>query len=423
MNRRLIAVALATVATSAMLASCQRSAPEEATGAAPASTPESAPATASETAKTAPIDLEQLAQRLVTQSAAVKEGEIVYITGRPQDAELLENIAVNVRKLGAFPIVEYSSDRLARRLFFDVPEKYDAQADRIGAEMAKLVDVNITLANNTTQDLFEGADPKRTAARGKANEPIVQAFLKNNVRFVEVGNDLYPAPWRAERYGMTEDALADTFWNGVNIDYSELQARGEQVKAALATGNEVHVTNPNGTDLRVRVQGRPVLVSDGIISAEDIEQGGAAVSVYLPAGEVYTTPVPGTAEGKVVQTRTFFRGKQVDNLTLTFAGGKATAMTGSGPGYAGLKAEYDAVDDARKDLFAFVDLGINPKVTLPADSTIGTWVPAGTVTVGTGVNTWAGGDNSVPYGLTVYLPGSKVMLDGKAIVENGVLKL
>lgn len=426
MNRRLIAVALATVATSAMLVSCQRSAPEDATGAAPASTPASAPeaAPASEkTAGAAPTDLEQLAQRLVTQSAAVKEGEIVYITGRLQDAELLENIAVNVRKLGAFPIVEYSSDRLAKRLFFDVPEKYDAQANKVGAELAKIVDVGITLANSTSQELFEGADPKRTAARGKANEPVEQAFLKNNVRFVEVGNDLYPTPWRAERYGMTEETLADTFWNGVNIDYSELQARGEQVKAALAAGNEMHITNPNGTDLKVRVQGRPVLVSDGIISDGDIKQGGAAVSVYLPAGEVYTTPVPGSAEGKVVQTRTFFRGKQVDNLTLTFAGGKATAMTGSGPGYADLKAQYDAVDDARKDLFAFVDLGINPKVTLPANSTVGTWVPAGTVTVGTGVNTWAGGDNSVPYGLTVYLPGSTVMLDGKAIVENGVLKL
>lgn len=423
MKRRFIAVALATATTSLMLVSCQRSTPEADTGAAPASTPAPAPATASETAKAAPTDLEQLAQRLVTQSAAVKEGEIVYITGRAQDAELLENIAVNVRKLGAFPIIEYGSDRLSKRLFFDVPAQFDAQADKIGVELAKVVDVSINLANNTTQDLFEGADPKRTAARGKANEPVAQAFLKNNVRNVEVGNDLYPTPWRAERHGMAEDALASTFWNGVNIDYSELQTRGEQVKAALAAGNEVHITHPNGTDLKVRVQGRPVLVSDGIISADDIKRGGAAVSVYLPAGEVFTTPVPGTAEGKVVNTRTYFRGKQVDNLTLTFAGGKATSMSGSGPGYAGLKAEYDAVDDARKDLFGFVDFGINPKVTLPANSKVGTWVPAGTVTVGTGVNTWAGGDNSVPYGLTVYLPGSTVMLDGKAIVEKGVLKL
>ena len=40
--------------------------------------------------KAPPTDLEQLAQRLVTQSAAVKEGEIVLVSGGPQDLELIE---------------------------------------------------------------------------------------------------------------------------------------------------------------------------------------------------------------------------------------------------------------------------------------------------------------------------------------------
>jgi len=166
-----------------------------------------------------------------------------------------------------------------------------------------------------------------------------------------------------------------------------------------------------------------VLVSDGIISDDDLKRGGAAVSVYLPAGEVYTTPVPGTAEGKIVDTRSFYRGQPIDNLTLTIVGGKVTAMTGSGPGYAGFKAEYDAVQDPRKDLFGYIDLGINPSVKLPASSKIGNWVPAGTVSVGTGGNVWAGGDNSVPYSINVSLPGTTITLDGKPIVENGVLKL
>lgn len=421
MQPRLIAALLVAATSSALLVACQPSTtPDPVTD---TTTSTAGPDYQAGTTAVAPTDLEQLAERLVNQSAAVKEGEIVYISGRAQDAELLENIAVHVRRQGAFPLIGYSSDRLARRMFFDVPEKYDAQADRAGIELAELIDVSITLGNSTSENLFEGADPKRMAARGKANEPVAKAFMQNNVRTVEVGNDLYPTAWRAERYGMNQDALASMFWNGVNLDYSELQTRGEQVKAALAAGNEMHITNSNGTDLKVRVQGRPVLVSDGIISAEDIKQGGPAVSVYLPAGEVYTTPVPGTAEGKVVHTRTFYRGKPVDDLTLTFAGGKLTGMTGTGPGYAGMKAEYDAVQDPRKDLFGFVDLGINPNVTLPANTTVGTWVPAGAVTVGAGANTWAGGDNSVPYALTVFLPGSTVMLDGKAIVENGELKL
>ena len=420
--KRRFAVVVLTAAIGTALVACKPASQEAAPVAAePPAT--SAAQSAPVTRAAAPTDLEQLAQRLVTQSAAVKEGEIVFISGQPHDAELLENIAVEVRKAGAFPLVEYNSDRLSKRMFFDVPEKYDSQTNTLGAKLAEVIDVTISIGNGLTQDLFEGADPKRMAARGKAGEAIGQAFMKNNVRTVDIGNNLYPTPWRAERYGMSEDELSKTFWTGVNLDYSELQTRGEQVKAALAAGNELHITNPNGTDLKLRIQGRPVLVSDGIISAEDLKQGGAAVAVYLPAGEVYTTPVPGTAEGKVVHTRDFFRGKPIDNLTLTFSGGKLTAMTGSGPGYADYKAEYDAVSDPRKDLFGYVDFGINPNVTLPAGSTVGNWVPAGTVTVGTGTNTWAGGDNSVPYGATIYLPGSTVMLDGKAIVENGVLKI
>ncbi len=392
-------------------------------GADPAPAPASSMPAAPESRPAAPTDLEQLAQRLVTQSAAVKQGDIVFISGQPHDAELMENIAVHVAKVGGFPMVGYSSDRLAKRMFFDVPEQYDAQTDALGMKLAEVVDVNISIGNGMTQDLFAGADPKRMAARGKANVAIGQAFLKNNVRTVDVGNNLYPTAWRAERFGMAEDELSKTFWNGVNIDYAELQTRGEQVKAALSAGNEMHITNPNGTDLKLRVQGRPVLVSDGIISPADMKLGGASMAAYLPAGEVYTTPVAGTAEGKVVHSRDFYRGKQIDNLTMTFAGGKMTEMTGTGPGFADFKAEYDAVSDPRKDLFGYVDLGINPNVKLAADSKVGNWVPAGTVTVGTGTNTWAGGDNSVPYGATIYLPGSTVMLDGKAIVENGVLKL
>ncbi len=387
MKPRLTATVLAA-ATLAALVSCQRTAPPDAAApAAATATPASTAATPAEP-KAAYTDLEQLAQRVVTQSAAVKEGEVVLITGRPSDAELLENLAVNVRKVGGLPFVEYSSDRLSKRLFFDVPEKYDSQADTLGSKLADIVDVQISLGNNASEDLFEGADPKRVAARGKAAEPVVQKFLRN-VRNVEIGNNLYPTPWRAQRYGLDEDALARMFWNGVNVDYGELQARGEQVKAAIAAGNEVHVTNPNGTDLTLSVKGRPAFTNDGMVTAEDLKGGGAAAAAYLPAGEVYATPVAGSARGKVVSTRSYFRGKEVNNLTLTVEGGKVTAMTGEGPGYAGLKAEYDAVDDARKDELGFFDLGINPNVTLPADSRTGTWVQAGSVTVGTGFNVWA----------------------------------
>jgi leucyl aminopeptidase (aminopeptidase T) len=371
--------------------------------------------------KAPPTDLEKLAERLVTQSAGVKEGEVVLISSGPENIELLEDIAVQVRKAGAFPLVTVGTDRMSKRMYTDVPEKYDSQTDAGDLKLAEVVNVTINVGRNSAEGLFADADPKRMAARAKANEPVVDAFIKHNVRSVEVDNGLYPNDWLAKRYGMSGDDLSNTFWGGVNVDYTDLQARGAQVSAALAQGNEIHITDSGGTDLKVRVQGRKYGVSDGIISADDAKTA-AGQSVYLPAGEVYVAPAPGTAEGKVVRAKDYFNGKEINNLVMTFSAGKLTSITGSGPGFDLMKAAYDAAGEG-KDLFAVVDFGINPNVKLPANSSIATWVPAGTVTVGVGNNVWAGGDNKTVYGYFVSLPGTTVTLDGKAVVEAGQLKL
>src|SRR3712207_5386704 len=93
--------------------------------------------------KAPPTDLEKLAERLVTQSANVKEGEVVLISSGPENIELLENLAVQVRKAGAFPIVTVGTDRMSKRMYTDVPEKYDAQLDAADMKLAEVVDAAI----------------------------------------------------------------------------------------------------------------------------------------------------------------------------------------------------------------------------------------------------------------------------------------
>ena len=294
----------------------------------------------------------------------------------------MENIAVNVRKVGGFPVVEYTSDRLSKRMFFDVPEKYDSQQNGLGMKLAGIVNVTIDVTNGLTENLLEGADPKRQAARGKANEPVGKEFLKHNVRAVEVGNGFYPTSWRAKRFEMSEDELAKTFWEGVNIDYASLQTRGEQVKTALAAGNELGITNPNGTDLKVRVQGASRPRQRRHHLAGGLAEGRPRRLGLSPGGRGLHDARRRNRRG---QGRPHARllSRQADRQPDAHlrGGGKLVSMEGSGPGYADLRAEYDAVDDERKDLFGFVDLGINPN-ELPSASKVGAWVPAGTITVG-----------------------------------------
>ncbi|MCA1591350.1 MAG: aminopeptidase [Acidobacteria bacterium] len=423
MSRRLI-IAFILTASFALLLACQPAPTTNTTPVANTATTPAASPTA-EAKKTAPTNLDELAGRLVNQSAGVKEGEIVLVAGGVRDLELLEDIATEVRKVGAFPLVSINSDRMTKRSYADVPEKYDTQEPKLDDKLADTLNVIIGVDSSETEGMLADVQniASRRAARGKAGAAVGKKFLDKNIRQVSVGNDLYPTSWRAQRYGMSQDELAKTFWEGVNVDYTSLQAKSEQVKQALSAGKELHITNAaTGTDLTLDISGRPYVTSDGIISPEDVKKGGAAVAVFLPAGEVMTTPVPGKANGKVVVEKTYFDGKEVQNLTLQFVNGKVTSMSGSGPGYDSLKAQYDAAGEG-KDAFAFVDFGVNDKVHLSPSSKLGTWVPAGMVTIGIGNNIGFGGDNNTNFGMSGFLSGTTVTLDGKTIIENGQLKI
>lgn len=414
MNRILI-LTLCAIAGLALL-SCQPMPPQPAAN-------ENKPAASPEAPKKSGApDPKAISNRLVTQVAGVKEGDVVFINGGVRDLELLENLVTDSRKVGAFPLLTISSDRMAKKYYEEVPEKYDTQSPDFGLKLATMPTVAISIDANEVEGNLADVSPTRLANTAKTGQPVGELFQKRSVRQVEVGNDLYPTEWRARHFGISQDKLAETFWAAVNTDYSGVQATGEKVKAAFTGGKELHITSPEGTDLKVKIEGRPFFVSDGIISDDDVQKGGPVVSVYLPAGEVFTAPVPGTAEGKVIIAQQFYRGKEITNLTLVFAGGKMTSMTGSGPGFDAMKKDYDAVTDPGKDLFSYVDFGINPNLKIWPASKIGNWVQAGMVSLGTGNNTWAGGDNRASFDAGGHLGGCTVTLDGKTIIDKGEWK-
>jgi leucyl aminopeptidase (aminopeptidase T) len=358
------------------------------------------------------------AEKVVTQIADVKEGDILFAFGTADDLPFLEDIAVEARKRGADPLVSVGTERLARRMYDEVPAKYDSQPPEMMLKIAGMADVFVYTEAGEGRTL-SGVAPERIAARGKAFNPVVQLMQKRGVRAVALGNGLYPNAERAEQFGLSRDQLADMMYGGVDTDYPALQAAGQQVRNVLAAGKQLHITNPNGTDLKVGISGRPITVNDGIISAEDRKKGGAATSVYLPAGEVYFIPVLGTAEGTVVADQYFFQGKPIKALRLEFKAGKLTSMTAK-EGLEPLKAAYDA-GGAGRDLLSLIDLGINPGIKSPERSSLHVWSKAGTVTIGMGNNLWAGGDNQTPFGIAAYSPGSTVTVDGKPLVQDGKL--
>jgi leucyl aminopeptidase (aminopeptidase T) len=254
------------------------------------------------------------------------------------------------------------------------------------------------------------------AAREKAFQPVFKTIRERNVRIIFLGNGLYPTPSRAKQFGVSEAELAKCFWDGVNADYAQLQATGLKLKKILSEAKDIHLTHPNGTDLKASIDKRPVLVSDGVIDDAKRKQGGAACWTYLPAGEVYVSTAMATAEGRVVVDRVYFEGKEINDLIMEVKGGKVVSLTAKSNGDR-LAAAFKAAAEG-KDRFGVIDVGINPNVHPPANSKVLAAMSAGMVSVYVGNDTWAGGDDNTPFILAGYLPGATVAVDGKVLDAN-----
>jgi leucyl aminopeptidase (aminopeptidase T) len=368
------------------------------------------------------VDYEALAEKLVNQCAGIREGDCVWINGGVQNVELLEDLAVQVRKAGAFPLTTFGTDRMDRRLIVDVPEKWDNQHQVLTQKLLEMITVMLSVSYQEKMDLYADIPAKRLAALNQASAPVQSLYEKRRIRSVNLGNVLYPTADRAKLFGVPLDTLSKLFWDGVNVDYNKLHANCEAVKNVLAHGKDIRVTQANGTDLTFGIGNRTLFASDGIIPPEDPKKKSKVQPmVWLPAGEVITTPVPGTARGKVVIQTQFYMGKEIKGLTLTFDKGKLLSMTAES-GIEPLLEQYNTAP-LGKELFAAIDFGTNPSVHIPVGSRMKAYMAAGMVNVSIGGNSFVGGENSVPFGQDFFLPGSTVTVDGKVLVENGALKI
>jgi leucyl aminopeptidase (aminopeptidase T) len=367
-----------------------------------------------------PTDQAAIARRLVA-AAGLHEGDLVMVWGGTRDFALLEELVLQARASGAETILTLTSQKIERDGYTKVPERFDSRPPVLWLKMADTITALFSVDADIDPSIYADISPARRAARSEAGNVVGQRLRDRKVRIVNLGNGLYPNDANARLYGIPRAELERVFWAAVAVEPARLEAGAAAIRKALESGRELRITHPNGTDLRMSVAGRKVIVSDGAISAEEAKLGGISSTVALPAGEVMVTPVPGTAVGRVVGAPDTAVGKELLDWTLTFEKGRLVSMTGRGGGFAPLKARYEAAGSG-KDVFAFVDFGINPALQLPANVRQQNTMPAGMVTVWFGDNSWLGAENDCAYGNWTALPGATVTVDGKPIVEKGVLK-
>jgi leucyl aminopeptidase (aminopeptidase T) len=197
----------------------------------------------------------------------------------------------------------------------------------------------------------------------------------------------------------------------MSADMGELRRRSRAVADLLDRAAVAEIRCPNGSELRLGLEGRAAIPDDGELSAP-----GAFGN--LPCGEGFIAPLEGTSSGRLVVDGTIATvGIPTAPTALTVEDGRLVAADGD----AGERL-LDLLTPHGPDATSVAELGIgtNEKATM-TENVLEAEKILGTVHVAFGASAAIGGTVQVPVHLDCVVSTPDVQLDGELVVRGGEL--
>ncbi|HET7122001.1 MAG TPA: aminopeptidase [Solirubrobacterales bacterium] len=312
-------------------------------------------------------DLDRAVKTVVRQCMGISPGEEVLVICNPVTEEI-----------GALMRIEAQGDGADATLAV-ISERDSHAAEPPGAVAAAMTASDVVLAP-TIQSL------SHTEARKAASEAGVR-----------VGS----LP------GVTEEMLCRLMTG----DLEQIRRRGWAVVTALNSGNQVHITCPHGSDLRISLEGRR-----GIVDAGEISSRGAFGN--LPCGEGYIAPLEGTAEGTLVVDGSIAGVGMLETPTaLTIREGHLVETSGEGGSHL---MDLLTVHGPEATNVAELGIGTNEEALLTGNILEDEKI-LGSCHVAFGASAAMGGTVQVPVHLDCILVEPTIEIDGETIVNGGEL--
>lgn len=362
------------------------------------------------------VDYDKMAALLVEKSR-LRAGDMVLIQTHQDGFPLADALYVACFQKGAVPTVGVSREEAHVRAS---REAAPADFGRTAAHFASLIGASDVVFILCTQY-------RNPALPSQIPQAALQAYMKGRIPVQEVTYDGkrriiitdFPVRAQAEFFGVDFDRYHDMFWNAMEIDYGALAERVRRIAAFLKGKEHVRIRTAKGTDVTLRIGGRPVL--------EDIGEAGlpgepsADLLVNLPTGEACLAPHEDGAEGKVVFDFAFIKGKRVIDLVARFEGGRARLESAA----EGFEAARDYFEAGTGNAYTIAELGIgaNPAITEPFGSILMDEKITGTVHLALGDNRTLGGNNQSSIHQDMVILRPEVTCDDALLMADGELKI
>jgi leucyl aminopeptidase (aminopeptidase T) len=279
----------------------------------------------------------------------------------------------------------------------DVGERLREEAAQAGADAVLTV---------ITERPSHGAEPPRSVAEAMAAVDVVMAPTVQSLSHTAARKHATDAGVRcATLPGVTEEMLARV----MSADMEGLRRKGHTVAEALDRASEAHISDANGTDLRLDLSGR-----EAIPDAGELTERGAFGN--LPCGESFISPVGGDGT-LVIDGSLAGIGLLDDPVELVVEGGHLTSARG-GTGMAFMELLTVHGEDATT--IAELGIGTNERAILTGEVLEDEKIQ-GTCHIAFGASAGIGGTVQVPVHLDCVVMKPTLELGGEGIIRDGEL--
>jgi aminopeptidase len=283
--------------------------------------------------------LARLADLAVVVGANVQPGQVVSLSGRPGQEELVRALADSAYRHGArYVDLTWFDPHIKRSRLLHAPEDslewVPPWLGRRASELGDMAAAAIGLAGPTAPGLLDDVDPARA---GRDRLPSVKEGIEA-VMAAKINWTVVPCPnpaWAALVFpDLDPEAALARLWQQIGhicrLDEDDpaiaWRARGDQLRASADRLNgrrldALRFVGP-GTDLRVGL-----LPGSRWVGGREQRRDGLEHLPNIPTEEVFTTPDPLRTEGHVTSTRPLdVGGTVIEGLRVRFEAGRAVEI-------------------------------------------------------------------------------------------------
>ena len=355
-------------------------------------------------------------KKTVKDCLRIKKDDRVLIFTWRHTLDLAEALAIECMKTGADTHVELQSDEIFFETLTSLSIDDLKRTDPFGLALLDVSTANIFISGPEDPTRMRGIPAEKWNAMFRSEKPFYDKMLQRKVRSVEIMIGLV-TPQRAKTYGFIYKDWKENMQAALDVQYHEMRKLAMKLEKVLTRAREVRIATSNGTDLKLNLEERPILIYDGVIDEEDLSEG--AYFAALPSGNVSVAPKETSGDGSFVSDAPEpSQGMLFRDVTWKFKDGKLVSFEGGGDTDILKQTWAKSVGD--KDRIASLTFGINPNAR-----TGFTFNPIvlGTVTIGVGDNRELGGKNESDYGLRFTATKPTVEFDGKIVIKQGRITL